>query len=478
MTSYPTIQAFQRKSLTDRFLSASTGCCCVLCILIVCLSAEPIYAQEIQFRTQGRTLDILGTAKGDRVQLSYSENRLKFRYRVLDARQNDRLVSFAVSSVGKIRFFGGPGDDFFLHFEGTDPTLHPQMELYGGTGEDELSGGSKPDLVSGGEGNDSRLRGNGGADIVLGGDGSDSLYGGRGDDLLCGGPGGDFMDGESGDDWLFSEGDQAHLVKPGTGSNRLISGGCLLNPRLIMGDWDGNGTEDIGWFSSDRAIFVVPGAPRPFFEFGLPGDTPLVGDWDGDKKDQVGVFRGVLNWFGLFVPDEGLAGYGPDGVFEATGMWFGLATDQPVVGDWDADGRDQIGVFRDGQFFLDNGDGLFSGTAGFPEFPAATFGQPGDIAVAGDWDGNGRDEPGVYRPSTGTWHLDGRALGFLAPYGPFEWPGFSFGTAGDRPIVGDWHGDKITDVGVLRGSTLLLDAGPRGWQGTAPEELPNRLVLE
>ena len=34
-----------------------------------------------------------------------------------------------------------------------------------------------------------------------------------------------------------------------------------------------------------------------------------------------------------------------------------------------------------------------------------TYGQPGDIPVVGDWNGDGKDEIGVYR-SPGRWYLD------------------------------------------------------------------------
>jgi len=33
------------------------------------------------------------------------------------------------------------------------------------------------------------------------------------------------------------------------------------------------------------------------------------------------------------------------------------------------------------------------------------YGDPGDMLVAGDWDGNGTDTIGVYRPSNGIFYL-------------------------------------------------------------------------
>ena len=70
----------------------------------------------------------------------------------------------------------------------------------------------------------------------------------------------------------------------------------------------------------------------------------------------------------------------------------------PLAGDWNGDGIDEPGVFRPstGQFLL-----LINATV-----IAVNFGQAGDLAVVGDWDGNGVDTPGVFNPTTGTVAID------------------------------------------------------------------------
>ena len=79
--------------------------------------------------------------------------------------------------------------------------------------------------------------------------------------------------------------------------------------------------------------------------------------------------------------------------FDDSGAWsaadlvsapFGLSSDIPVVGDWNADEIDEIGVWRPGnrRFFLDN-DRSLSWTTG--DTMTSPFGLGGDKPLAGNW---------------------------------------------------------------------------------------------
>jgi len=94
-------------------------------------------------------------------------------------------------------------------------------------------------------------------------------------------------------------------------------------------------------------------------------------------------------------------------------------------------------------FLLSNSHALES-TVAKPEI-LFFFGKPGDLPIAGDWDGDGIDTVGVYRPSTSQFFLVNDFLG-----GPVKT--FVFGTQGDLPIAGDWNGDGVDGVGVYRKS--------------------------
>ena len=86
---------------------------------------------------------------------------------------------------------------------------------------------------------------------------------------------------------------------------------------------------------------------------------------------------------GVFRPSNGiifLKNTNEDG-FADIALNYGLPGDQPVTGDWDNDGIDTIGVYRQGQFMLRN-----ENTIGFAELIFG-LGNLGDMPIAGNWDG-------------------------------------------------------------------------------------------
>ncbi len=125
------------------------------------------------------------------------------------------------------------------------------------------------------------------------------------------------------------------------------------------------------------------------------------------------------------------------------GFYYGTPGDLAVACDWNGDGIDTVGLYRpgDGFLYLRN-----SNTQG-PGETEIFYGEPSDIPVCGDWDGDGIETVGVYRPRNATFYLrNSNTQGFADVQ-------FIFGNPGDIPFAGDWDGDGIDTVGLYRQST-------------------------
>ncbi len=214
-----------------------------------------------------------------------------------------------------------------------------------------------------------------------------------------------------------------------------------LGDEPITGDWNGDGTDEIGVYRpGSRAFFLDlngnnawDGAPTDAaFGFGALGDEPITGDWNGDGSDEIGVYRPTIRRFYLDL--NGNRSW--DGTPTDASFVFGAVADEPVSGDWNGDGANEIGVYRPAirRFYLDlNGNRSWDGT---PTDASFVFGAVGDEPITGDWNDDGADEVGVYRPGTRRFFEDVNGNGV--------WDGiptdasFPFGASGDKPIVGMW----------------------------------------
>jgi peptidoglycan/xylan/chitin deacetylase (PgdA/CDA1 family) len=121
---------------------------------------------------------------------------------------------------------------------------------------------------------------------------------------------------------------------------------------------------------------------------------------------------------------------------------YGNPGDLPIAGDWDGNGTLTPGVVRGNTWYLRN-----SNTSG-PANITFTYGNPGDTPVVGDWDGNGTYTPGVVRGNT--WYLRNSNTSGSANIT------FTYGTPSDMPIAGDWDGNGTFTPGVVRGNTWYL----------------------
>ena len=188
------------------------------------------------------------------------------------------------------------------------------------------------------------------------------------------------------------------------------------------------------------------GTTHDFF-YGNPGDVPLFGDWDGDGFDTPGMYR-PTNGFAYLtndLPADGGVGFGDP----ALTFFFGGPGDQVFVGDWDGDGIDTLGISRNGKMFLANTNATVFADMEF------WFGNPTDIAFGGDPDGDGKDSVFLYRATSGfTYFTNSTPVGPNA-VAPTHGTLF-FGVPTDRFVIGDWNEDGTDTVGVFRPSDTTV----------------------
>jgi hypothetical protein len=197
-------------------------------------------------------------------------------------------------------------------------------------------------------------------------------------------------------------------------------GGARSKP--VVGDWNGDGKTDagvvydwgwgLGWYldANGNGAWDGCGVDRCFF-FGGAGSKPVVGDWNGDGKTDAGV---VYDWgwgLGWYLDANGNGAW--DGCLVDRCFFFANAAYRPVVGDWDGAGPEDFGAYYPpwaGWYLDGNGNGVWEGCSVDRCF---FFGSPWDRAVVGDWNGDGRTDVGfIHNWGWGWgWYLDGNGNG-------------------------------------------------------------------
>lgn len=179
---------------------------------------------------------------------------------------------------------------------------------------------------------------------------------------------------------------------------------------IDSGDYDGDGTSEIGVFRGSAGLWSIRDLTRVYF--GGSADCPVPADYTGDGTASFAVCR----------PTEGL--WSVRGV---TRLYFGANGDCFVPGDYRGDGTSVPAVFRPSS-------GLWS----VRNVTRIYFGGAADTAVPGCYRGAEQGKvPAVYRPAQGMWSVCGLTR-------------FYFGSSSDTPVAGDYGGAAGWEAAVFR----------------------------
>jgi hypothetical protein len=241
---------------------------------------------------------------------------------------------------------------------------------------------------------------------------------------------------------------QWQMAKDGVGyfgnmsTNLSVVVSSLCHAPMI--DLDHDGIADLGYYRDGVWGFLKSSAgyslaSAQFFSWGGAGLAPITADFDGDGKVD----------FAYIVPPSGgqSAAYAilksstnyayPQAQFVPAG--FPSLGDTPVVGDFDGDGKADPGIWRETQ-------GVWiipQSSSGYTSYVFSQWGQPGDTPIVADIDGDGKADIGFYR--NGLWGFLKSSQAYSLASAQF----FSWGGAGLAPIVSDFDGDGKADLAYV-----------------------------
>ena len=253
----------------------------------------------------------------------------------------------------------------------------------------------------------------------------------------------------------------------------------------VAADFDGDGITDFAvrrpasatWYVKNSSGDNTNSANGDGIQrqvFGLSSsDIPVPADYDGDGMADFAVRRASnFTWYIKNSSGENFNSDREDGIQRIV---FGLSADDvPVPGLYDQDNIADVAVWRasNSTWYIKNSSGSNFNSARLDGIQRIAIGQPGDIPVPADYDGDGITDIAVRRPENFTWYIRYSSNGSMTET--------TFGNqAEDIPVPADYDGDGKADIAVRRSSEqtfYILNSSDSRTQtirfGLAEEDIP------
>lgn len=237
-----------------------------------------------------------------------------------------------------------------------------------------------------------------------------------------------------------------------------------------------NGSRTLNDSNAGQEVDFWQGGINPAVQ---PGDIPIVGDWDGNGFDEIGVFRpkeddSNQSTFYLDLHND---------TTEVRAVDFSYwPQDIPIVGDWDGDEDDDIGGYSSSNYtfylYTINREQVPWTAEFFAEIP---LGDPFEYPVIGDWDRDGDDDIGIFRPEdpnnqeTNSFYLFKIDRSVVPPQLGEALGRYELDNLGDIPIIGDWDGDRDDNIGVYH--PTLPNTGQFFFREDLPPDIPSVPII-
>jgi hypothetical protein len=216
---------------------------------------------------------------------------------------------------------------------------------------------------------------------------------------------------------------------------------------VVVRNTTGGPSGETTWYTLLR-----DGAPTQPTAWGIASDFFVPADYDADGKSDIAVWRpGASGTAAFYILNSATSTIRVD--------TFGQTGDDPtVVADYNNDDRDDVAVYREG---ATAGDQSVWYVKTSTNFYSANWGLNGDFPAPGDYDGDGRSDMVVQRPSGSI----SQFYKWLSSNGSQSVENFGSSTAAVVP--GDYDDDGKTDVAVIddQGGTMVWSYEPSSLPG-------------